>query len=95
MVNEKKEKKPIQILRERRGGMSERMKAYYKRFNEVRKQLKTAMSGGFHTIPELATTTGMPSAEVLWHVMAMKHYGQVVDGEQKGDYPTYALKNEE
>ena len=97
MSNEKqaKEKSAIAVLRERQGGMSDEMKAYYKRFNEVRKQLKTALSHGYATIPELATTTKLPSDEVLWHVMAMKEYGQVVEGEQRGDYLTYALKNEE
>jgi hypothetical protein len=33
-----KEKKPIQVLRERCGGMSDSLKAYYKEQNVLRKQ---------------------------------------------------------
>lgn len=90
-----KEKSAIAVLRERRGGMSEELKAYYKRFNEVRKLLKTALANGYATVPELSSSTALPADEVLWHVMAMKEYGQVLEGEQRGDYLTYALKNEE
>jgi hypothetical protein len=90
-----KEKQPIAVLRERHGGMSEEMKAYYRRFNEVRKLLKGALAGGYATVPELAETTQVPSDEVLWHVMAMREYGLVEEGEQRGDYLTYALKHEE
>jgi DNA-binding transcriptional ArsR family regulator len=90
-----REKQPIAVLRERRGGMSAEMKAYYERFKEVRKLLKAALAEGFATVPQLAAATKLPSAEVLWHVMALREYGLVREGEQRGDYLTYALKNEE
>jgi len=90
-----RERQPIAVLRERHGGISEEMKAYYKRFNEVRKLLKSALATGYATVPELAEATKVPSDEVLWHVMAMREYDQVQEGEQRGDYLTYALKKEE
>jgi len=90
-----KEKRPIAVLRERRGGMSDGLKAYYKRFTEIRKQLKGALGGGARTIPDLSIDTGLPRHEVLWHVMAMKKYGTVVEGERRGDYFAYRLASEE
>ena len=90
-----KEKRSIAVLRDRHGGISEHLKAYQKRFNETRKKLKTALKAGERTVPELSAETGTPSYEVLWHVMAMKKYGAVVEGERRGDYYAYGLVSEE
>jgi hypothetical protein len=90
-----KEKRPIAILRDRHGGMSAEMKDYYKRFNETRKRLSGELQSGPKTVPELAVATGVPSHEVLWHVMAMKKYSEVVEDAQRGDYYAYKLAGEE
>ena len=95
MVDEKKEKKPIQILRERHGGMSEQMKEYFKDLNQIRKTMTTALKQGPMTVPELASATGIPSQSVMWHLMAMRRYGAVADADRAGDYLKYALKEAE
>jgi len=89
-----KEKKPIQVLRDRRGGMSDALKEYFKDQNQARKKLKDALKGGEKTVPQLSQETGLPSDKVLWHVMAMKRYGAVAERGHIGDYFTYGLKEE-
>jgi len=90
-----KEKRPIDILRESHGGVSDELKAYFKEQNQVRKALIEAFKQGAETVPELADRTKLDPSRVLWHVMAMKKYGQVVEAGEKGDYPTYALAGKE
>ncbi len=41
------------------------------------------------TVPELAEITGLPAAEVLWHLTAMKKYGLVVETGMCGEYYLY------
>jgi len=87
-----KEKKPIQILRDRHGGMSDQLKSNFKNQNQLRKKLEGALKDGSKTIPQLASDTGIPSGEVMWHVMAMKKYGKILEHERAGDYFKYGLK---
>ena len=93
--NEPKQKKPIQVLRERCGGMSDSLKAYYKEQNALRKQLREQLAGGPRTIPELVSASGLDSTKVTWHVMAMKKYGELQDAGLDGDYYRYRLKEAE
>lgn len=90
-----KELKPLEILRERHGGMSDAMKAYFKEQNRVRKLINAALKQAPRTIPELARETGEPEDKLLWHVMALKKYGQVTELEQRGDYFAYAQAGKE
>jgi predicted transcriptional regulator len=87
-----KEKKPIQILRDKHGGMSESLKEYVKDQNQVRKAITGSLKMGAKTIPQIATETGIKSEKVIWHVMAMKKYGDVVETGRSGDYYSYKLK---
>jgi len=50
-----------------------------------------ALQGGPKTVPELAEITGFPSHEVFWHIVSMRKYGQVTEGDQDGDYLRYML----
>jgi predicted transcriptional regulator len=84
-----KETSPIKVLRDRHGGMSDELKEYFKNQNQIRKKLKDSLKGGAKTIPEIARDTGLDSPDVVWHVMAMKRYGEVAEVEKKGDYYTY------
>jgi len=88
----KPEKKPILILRDRMGGITEEMKEYFKRFNKIRKDIATALRTGPKTIPEIARETGLASKDAMWHVMAMRRYGAIVEGTRRGDYFEYCLK---
>lgn len=94
-VQQTKQKKPIQILRERVGGMSPQLKEYYKTFTKNRKALITALRENSATVPELAMKTGIPSETVMWHIIAMKKYGIIKDEGLEGDYYRYSLLEEE
>ncbi len=88
----KPEKKPILVLRDRMGGISEELKEYFKKLTKIRKDIASALRTGPKTVPEIARETGLPSREAMWHVMAMRRYGAVVEGAQRGDYFEYCLK---
>lgn len=46
------------------------------------------------TIPEIASEVGQPTHEILWYVMVMKKYGDVVEAGMCGDYPRYQRAKE-
>ncbi len=88
----KTEKKPVLVLRDRLGGVSDGLKEYVKNLNKVRKDLTVALKSGPKTVPELAAAAGLDPKATLWHVMAMRRYGMVAEGKQRGDYFEYVLK---
>ena len=90
--NTKVEKKPIFVLRERVGGTSEELKNYIKSFNKIRKDIVTALKGGPKTVPEIAKAAGVEGKVAMWHIMAMRRYGMIAEGQRRGDYYEYALK---
>ena len=88
----KPEKKPIFVLRDRMGGISAQLKDYFKNLQKVRKDITNALRTGPKTVPEIARETGLASRDAMWHVMAMRKYGSVVEGNRRGDYYEYCLK---
>jgi len=89
-----KRKKPIQILRERRGGVPRELVERNRRQNAMRRRLLDALGEGPKTIPELAQGLGRPAHEVLWHVMGLRKYGKVAEGEACDGYFRYELIDE-
>ena len=85
----------LKVFRERMGGLTEEKKAYGKDQRETRKALQNALKAGPRTVPELARETNLPSHKVMWHLMAMKRYGELVEAGEAGDYVKYALKESE
>ncbi|HOC42142.1 MAG TPA: hypothetical protein PKJ99_03905 [Thermoanaerobaculales bacterium] len=88
-------KRPIEILRDRLGGVSKELQASVKEQGRIRKLLRGALAGGPRTVPELGAECELPTTTVLWHLMAMRRYGQVVEAGEAGDYVRYALKGSE
>jgi predicted Rossmann fold nucleotide-binding protein DprA/Smf involved in DNA uptake len=82
---------PIQILRERCGGVPKELMARNREQRAVRRKLLNALQSGPKTVPELARETDLPRHEVFWHLMALRKYGQVAEGEESDQYFTYAL----
>ncbi len=89
-----KEKTPLAILRERRGGMSDELKEYFKEQQRIRKALRESLKGGPKSVPELASACSIAKAKTLWHVMAMRRYGEVFEASERNGYPLYALKED-
>ena len=86
-----KARKPILVFRDRMGGASGELKEYVKGFNKIRKDLTAALKKGPRTVPEIARETGIEPKAAMWHIMAMKKYGLVAEGERRGDFYEYAL----
>jgi hypothetical protein len=87
-----KEKTPLSLLRERRGGMSDELKEYYKVQQQTRKGLRAALREGPKSVPELAALLNLEKSTTLWHVVAMRRYGEVVETAERNGYPLYSLK---
>jgi hypothetical protein len=90
-----KEQKPIQVLKERRGGTSPEVKERIRRHRKLRKAIRAALAGGPRTVPELSGELELPSHDVLWMLMAMKKYGEIEEGEERESYHEYSLHEEE
>ena len=62
----------------------------------ARKALERVLTGGPHSVPQLAQAVNMPAHEVLWYVAAMKKYGIVAEAgtDESGDYYLYRLTKE-
>jgi predicted transcriptional regulator len=82
----------LKILRERVGGLSEEKKARAKQQADTLKAIRRALTQGPATIPEIASRASLPNATVVWHIMAMKRYGQLAECGQSGDYFLYRIK---
>jgi hypothetical protein len=89
-----KPKRPLDILRERRGGMSAELKETFKQQQQIRKLMHQALKSGPKTVPELAAACKIEGRVAMWNLMAMRRYGEVVESGQRGDYLLYALKGE-
>ena len=90
-----REMKPIQILRERRGGVPRELVERSRRQAQIHKLLMMALKDGPKTVPQIAKITELPVHEVLWYLMGWKKYGRIIEGEERDGYYEYALKPEE
>jgi predicted transcriptional regulator len=88
---EQKEKKPLQILKERVGPLPTELTDKVKEHSRIKGKITKVLKEGPKTVPEIADAVDIPSPTVLWHVMSMKKYGKVAEAEQAGDYLKYAL----
>jgi len=86
-----KPKRPIEILRERQGGISKELKAYVADQQKVYKALRTALKAGPRTVPQLAAECSIPAPVVMWHLMSLRRYGEVLDGPEQNGYLLYVL----
>ena len=87
-----KARSALAALRESRGGVSAEMKAWLKDQQDVRKKLRASLAAGARTVPDLATESGLEASRVLWHLMAMRRYGEVTEAGERDRYVLYALK---
>jgi len=85
---------PIQILRERRGGVPRELTERNRQQLANRRRIVDSLKGGTKTVPEIAKETGLPPHDVFWHLMAMRKYGKLVEGQQREDYFEYAKAEE-
>jgi predicted transcriptional regulator len=86
-----KPKRPIEVLRERHGGISKELKENFNEQQRIYKALRAALKGGPRTVPQLAKECNLPAPTVMWHMMALRRYGQVLDGPEENGYLLYTL----
>lgn len=88
---EPQKKRPIQILRERCGGVPRELVQRNKQQRMVRRKIVDSLKSGSKTIPEIAADTGEMPHNVLWYITGMKKYGKVAEAELSGSYFKYTL----
>jgi hypothetical protein len=84
-------KATLKKLRAERGAAVDEATERNKARQAVRKKVRVALAGGPATVPALAAASGLATQDVLWHVVAMRKYGAVVEVGIDGDYCTYEL----
>ncbi len=91
-AKDRKEKRPIEILRDRRGGISKELKEYFSQQQRIHKSIRAALKGGPRTVPEIAVECNLPSPSAMWHLMALRRHGAVVEAAERNGYILYGLK---
>ena len=84
----------LKELREKYKTSVEETRELLKSQQTVRREIQKVIVDEPKTGPQTAEETGLPAADVLWHLMAMKKYGLVVESEMQGEYYTYQLAKE-
>ena len=79
----------LKKLREEHKETVTRTQALLKEQKAVRRDICKHIRDDAKAVPELAELTGMPAAEVLWHITAMKKYGLVFETGMCGEYYLY------
>jgi predicted transcriptional regulator len=97
-TNEEKKKRTemlVEMRKEHRDAV-QKAQELLKAQQSARKALERALTGGPHSVPQLAQAVDMPAHEVLWHVAGMKKYGIVAEAgtDESGDYYLYRLTKE-
>ncbi len=62
---------------------------------KTRRAVRKALGAEPTTVPALAEATGLSTEETLWHITAMRKYGEVVEAEADDSYPRYRLIEKE
>jgi len=93
-ASEKKEKpkRPIEILRDRQGGMSKELKEHFNEQQRIYKAIRAALKAGPKTVPQLAAECKLEAPKAMWHLMALRRHGEVVEGAEDRGYLLYSLK---
>jgi predicted Rossmann fold nucleotide-binding protein DprA/Smf involved in DNA uptake len=84
----------LKRLREKHQDTVARAQAQLKEQKAIRRQICQAMRGAPKTVPEVATTAGLPADQVLWHIIALKKYDLAVETGMCGEYYLYQLAEE-
>jgi predicted transcriptional regulator len=90
----KKKAETLKRLREEHKESVTRVQAQMKEQNAIRKIIREAMGDEPKTVLQVAEATGMAANEVLWHINAMRKYGQVLESDMDGEYYTYQIAQE-
>ncbi len=79
----------LKKLREEHKETVTRSQALLKEQKAVRREICKHIRDESKAVPELASLTGLPASEVLWHITAMRKYGLVFEDGMCGEYYLY------
>jgi len=89
--NDKKQQLTSRIRREKEGGIAKNVTELNRKNIKIRKEIVAALKNGAKTVPDIAKESSFPSHEILWHVMAMKKYGEIAEGNEQNSYMEYSI----
>jgi predicted transcriptional regulator len=84
----------LKHLREQNKETVERTQTLLKEHKKIQQKICQVIRTEAHTVPEIALQSGLPSRDVLWHVTALRKYGQVVETGMCGEYYLYQMTQE-
>lgn len=79
-------------LRKQRRDKVDQAQAMLKEQQAARKAISRVIVGEPKSIPEIAAAAELPPHEVLWHITAMKKYGEVVEAGIDDDFAYYLYR---
>lgn len=85
------QKKALAKLRAIAGGVKPEERKKHQGMIAHRKAIRTVLERAPSTVPKIASELSLPSDQVLWHLTAMRKYGQAAESGEEGDYVLYAL----
>ena len=89
-------KATLKRLRKEREPQVKAAQAASKAVRAERKRIGAELESGPKSVPQLAATVDMSTDRVLWHIAAMRKYGECAEAKERdGDYFTYELVVEE
>jgi hypothetical protein len=95
MTSEHGSAEALAHFKERHGAASNQLLAWVKDSAKRKAAIKKALAAGPLTVPEVASAVDISPADALWLITAMRKYGLVVEDSVDGDYPRYALPEQE
>lgn len=85
----------LKRLRQERQAAIARAKERIKTQGADMKRIRERLAQGPATVPEIAEATGLPPAQTLWSLTALRKYGLAVEGDKRGAYFQYALAGQD
>jgi predicted transcriptional regulator len=89
-----RKKVDLKQLRQERSETVKMTQQLLKEQQSVRKRIQAEISDQARSVPDVAQVIGLPAAQVLWHLMAMKKYGLIQESGMDGQYYLYEIAKE-
>jgi predicted Rossmann fold nucleotide-binding protein DprA/Smf involved in DNA uptake len=93
-LNARQRSQFLKQLREEHRETVEQVQASLKEQKDIRRQIAQAMRDEPKTVPEIAAASGLSAEQVLWHIIALKKYGLIVETGMCGEYYLYQRAEE-
>ena len=88
-------RRTAEALKKRLGGVSLELMERSRDQARTQRHIREALAKGAMTTSDIHSVTGMPKDKIFWYLMAMKKYGEVVEGAEVDGYYQYSLADPE